>query len=164
MPGEFPADADRGDDGIFAFHVDADADDILKVGTVNVGAADEKRHTEVIRSEIGRPIKARLRLEPDQDRIRKLRIQAKDQGAGLEGIGQRCLRRQSEGKALPLQSEAKHSEFDARGQNELQDGVTLIVILDRLASAFDRGLPHVGFLDDVLAGGREDVFEPGVIG
>src|SRR5438270_7910395 len=47
---ELPADTAARNDGILSFHVNADAKYKLKVGVINIGAADFERHVENVRA------------------------------------------------------------------------------------------------------------------
>ena len=47
---KFPANTAAGEDRIFSFHINADADDKLEIRIVNVGAADFEGHIKIVRS------------------------------------------------------------------------------------------------------------------
>src|SRR5438067_11199395 len=85
---EFPADTAARNDGILSFHVNADANDELQIGIINIGAADLERHVE-----IGRPgpesfaINAGGSFHYIINCMEVLSLVCNDSGDGLESAG-----------------------------------------------------------------------------
>src|SRR5204862_4321185 len=86
----FPANTCGRNHRVRSFHIDAYAKDKLQVRAVNVRAADDKRHIEIIPKQMTETgiVQARLSFRSDENGIGQLRIESDNRAEGLQCIGQ----------------------------------------------------------------------------
>src|SRR5262249_22189124 len=94
----FPAETCGRKHRILPFYIDAHAEDKLQIGTVNISAADEEGHVEIVPKQMtqSRIVQARLSLRSNNNRVGKLHIEANNRAEGLQCVRQRGPFRETE--------------------------------------------------------------------